>query len=119
MRKSLSAALALVLGAAWAGDAAAHHGWSQYDSNETLELTGEVQEASFDNPHATMRFEADGRTWLVILAPPSRMTARGLTDEILKPGATVTVVGHPHRSDSEEMRAERVTVDGEAFEMRR
>ena len=112
-------ALALAVTALGTGAAVAHHGWSQYDDGVELDLTGEVLEASFANPHATMRFQADGKAWRVILAPPSRMASRGLTDAVLQPGVEATVVGHPHRSDPEEMRAERVTVDGQTYEMNR
>ena len=120
-RKFGTAAGALALATALGtGAAVAHHGWSQYDDGVELDLTGEVLEASFANPHAMMQLQAeDGQAWRVILAPPSRMAARGLTDEVLQPGTEATVVGHPHRSDPEEMRAEHVTVNGQTYQMNR
>jgi len=53
-----------------------------------------------------------------VLAPPSRMTARGLPPADLKPGGTVTVVGYPNRSKPEEMRAERIIVGNKTVELR-
>ena len=53
-----------------------------------------------------------------MLAPPSRMEARGLSQSMLKLGATATVVGYPHRSKPDEMRAERITIDGKTVELR-
>ena len=58
------------------------------------------------------------KTWNVVLAPPSRMENRGLPRDALKPGNTVTVVGYPNRSKPDEMRAERITVDGKTVELR-
>jgi hypothetical protein len=53
-----------------------------------------------------------------VLAPPSRMEARGLAKEALKPGAEASVEGYANRSKPEEMRAERITVGGKTIELR-
>ncbi|HKA38256.1 MAG TPA: DUF6152 family protein [Burkholderiales bacterium] len=106
------AAGALVTGA-WA-----HHGWSEYDSSKPLTLTGVVKESGYEHPHGHVRLDTPGKTWNVVLAPPSRMERRGLTKEALKPGANVTVVGYPNREKAEEMRAERITVNGKTIELR-
>ncbi len=58
------------------------------------------------------------KVWLVVLAPPSRMERRGLPAAMLKVGETATVVGYPHRSDPNEMRAERITINGKTVELR-
>jgi hypothetical protein len=59
-----------------------------------------------------------GKTWLVILAPPSRMENRGLPASALARGKTVTVVGFASRGKPEEMRAERITAGGKTVELR-
>lgn len=100
---------------------AAHHGWSSYDENKTLELTGVIRESSYGNPHGFVRLQVDGdkgKTWYAVLAPPSRMKARGLTREMLKNGTTATIVGYPHRQKGEELRVERITIDGKTTELR-
>jgi len=96
----------------------AHHGWSEYDSSKTLNLTGVIKESGYEHPHGHVRLETPGKTWLVILAPPSRMQSRGLPSDALKPGNMATVVGYPNRSKLEEMRAERITIDGKTVELR-
>jgi hypothetical protein len=96
----------------------AHHGWSEYDSSKTLKLTGKVLESGYEHPHGFVRLDAPGKAWTVVLAPPSRMDARGLAKEMIKPGATVTVEGYANRSKAEELRAERITVDGKTVELR-
>ncbi len=98
--------------------ALAHHGWSEYDSAKELKLTGKIVDAGYEHPHGHVRLEAPGKTWEVVLAPPSRMERRGLEKDALKPGATVTVVGYPNRNKPEEMRAERIQVNGKTIELR-
>jgi hypothetical protein len=99
--------------------AAAHHGWSEYDSSKALKLTGKIVESGYEHPHGFVRLETPGKTWHVVLAPPSRMQARGLPREQLAKGAAVTVEGYPNREKPEEMRAERVSVGGgKAVELR-
>jgi hypothetical protein len=95
-----------------------HHGWSEYDSAKALKLTGKIVESGYEHPHGHMRFEAPGKTWNVVLAPPSRMENRGLQKEWLKPGATATVEGYPNRNKPEEMRAERIIINGKTIELR-
>jgi Family of unknown function (DUF6152) len=101
-----------------AGPALAHHGWSGYDADTVLTLTGPVQEVYFGMPHCLVTVEADGKTWECVLAPLSRMTARGLPEGSIEVGETVTVVGYPHRGEASEMRAERITVKGQTVELR-
>ena len=96
----------------------AHHGWSEYDSSKALTLTGVIKESGYEHPHGHIRLEAPGKTWQVILAPPSRMQSRGLPAAALKPGSKVTVTGYPNRTKPEEMRAERITADGKTVELR-
>ncbi|MGH8641443.1 MAG: DUF6152 family protein [Burkholderiales bacterium] len=96
----------------------AHHGWSEYDSSKPLTLTGVVKESGYEHPHGHVRLETPGKTWNVVLAPPSRMERRGLSRDQLKAGTKVTVVGYPNREKAEEMRAERITVNGKTIELR-
>ncbi len=114
-RVAVLAGLASLLGG---GVAVAHHGWSGYDSSKELTLTGTIKEAGYEHPHGSVRLETPGKTWVVVLAPPSRMENRGLKREMLKPGTTATVVGYPNRTEPDELRAERITVAGKTTELR-
>lgn len=98
--------------------AAAHHGWSEYDSTKPLKLSGKVVVSGYEHPHGFIRLETPGKTWLCVLAPPSRMDARGLEKGALKPGVAATVEGYANRNKPEEMRAERITVGGKTIELR-
>lgn len=98
--------------------AAAHHGWSGYDSSKETTLTGTIREAGYEHPHGFVKLNAGGKVWVVVLAPPTRMENRGLPRTALQPGATATVVGYPNRTDPDELRAERITVGGKTTELR-
>jgi hypothetical protein len=95
-----------------------HHGWSEYDSSKVLKLTGKIVESGYEHPHGHVRLETPGKTWNVVLAPPSRMERRGLDKSALKPGASATVEGYPNRDKPEELRAERITLNGKTVELR-
>jgi hypothetical protein len=111
-------ALALAVLALVPLPAPAHHGWSEYDQTQTLTLTGTIEEMAYEHPHGFVKLKTPGKTWIAVLAPPSRMDNRGLSKEMLKPGATVTVVGYANRGKPEEMRAERITVGTTTTELR-
>ena len=66
--------------------AVAHHGWSGYDEKTPLTVPGTITESRYANPHASIKLRAatGGKVWDVVLAPVSRMQARGLTDAMLK-----------------------------------
>jgi hypothetical protein len=99
----------------------AHHGWSEYDASKTLDFTGVIRESSYSNPHGKIKLQIDGgngKVWLVVLAPPSRMSSRGLSKAMLKAGTTAKVVGYPHKHKADEMRAERITINGKTTELR-
>ena len=110
--------LSIALAAALALPAAAHHGWSEYDATKPLTFTGKILESGYEHPHGHIRLETPGKTWLVILAPPSRMENRGLPAAEISKGKTVTVVGYANREKAEEMRAERITAGGKTVELR-
>ena len=113
-RIAVVAVASLLIGA----PAAAHHGWSEYDSGKPLTLKGTIRQSGYEHPHGHVRLETPGKIWMVILAPPTRMENRGLPRAALKSGVQAVVVGYPHRSHPEELRAERITVDGKTVELR-
>lgn len=107
------------LAASLAGGAAfAHHGWGEYDAAKIFTIEAPIETAKPGNPHVAVTVKHDGKTWLAVLAPPSRMTTRGLPPETLKPGLAVKLEGYPKRGGEPEMRAERITVAGKTVELR-
>ncbi|GAB3552702.1 DUF6152 family protein [Noviherbaspirillum agri] len=96
----------------------AHHGWSEYDANRPLKLVGTIEESGYEHPHGFIRLKTEEKSWTVVLAPPTRMQNRGLAKEMLLPGNRASVYGYPNRKKPEEMRAERITIDGKTTELR-
>ena len=98
--------------------ALAHHGWSSYETTKPMTLTGTISQAGYEHPHGFVRLDTPGKTWVVVLAPPSRMENRGLPSSALKAGVTAQVEGYVKRGDDQELRAERISIDGKTVELR-
>jgi hypothetical protein len=107
------AACAVLTGAAFA-----HHGWGSYDAAKPVTVAGPILTSKFENPHATITVRASDKTWTVTLAPTSRMINRGATQKVVAVGNDVSAYGYPSTVEKDEMRAERITVDGKSYEMR-
>jgi hypothetical protein len=102
---------------ALSGAAFAHHGWSGYET-DIQTVKGVIDQSSYESPHGSIHLKTADKTWVVVLAPPSRMSNRGLTQEMLKAGTQVSVDGYQHKNDKSELRAERISVDGKTIELR-
>jgi hypothetical protein len=96
----------------------AHHGWGSYDANKPLTVTGPIVTSKFENPHATITVRGSDKVWTVTLAPISRMSNRGATEKVVAVGQNVSAYGYPSTVEKDEMRAERITIDGKTYEMR-
>jgi Family of unknown function (DUF6152) len=108
-----SAAFALLTSAALA-----HHGWGSYDASKPVTVAGPIVTSKFENPHATITVRASDKVWTVTLAPTSRMNSRGATEKVVAVGQNVSAYGYPSTVEKDEMRAERITVNGKTYEMR-
>lgn len=100
---------------------AAHHGWADYDTERAFTLDGTIQSVEFVNPHVLIKVRpADDstRTWLAVLAPPARMNRRGMPSDSVQVGRAATLYGYPHKEIADEMRAERITINGRTAELR-
>lgn len=117
MSRLLFAAPAVALMAV-ASAAYAHHGWSSYDAEKAMKPTAVVAVSHWGSPHGSIGIDVDGQRWEVVLAPVSRMSARGLAEADIAVGRTVTVEAYPRRDGTREMRAERITAGGETVELR-
>jgi hypothetical protein len=112
-RLAILAALAVA-----AGPAIAHHGWGSYDAANPVTVTGPILTSKFENPHATITVRSSDKVWTVTLAPTSRMTSRGASAAVVAAGRDISAFGYPSTVERDEMRAERITVDGKTYEMR-
>jgi hypothetical protein len=94
------------------------HDWSAYDLTKQQKLTGVIKEVSYRGKPPLIKMDVDKKLWTVIIAPPSRMEFRGLSDDRLKAGATVSVVAYPSKTIKDELRAETITIGRDTTELR-
>lgn len=117
MSRLIKFALAASLGIAPVA-ALAHHGWSSYNEAEPITLTGPLTSVTWGNPHGTATMNWQNQEWDVILAPVSRMNARGLDLEDINNRQRITLTGYVRRDGTPEMRVERIRAGGEIVELR-
>ena len=110
--------LAAALGVGIAVPAVAHHGWGSYDAAKPITVTGPILTSKYENPHATLTVRGSDKEWTVTLAPTSRMGNRGARAAVVAVGKSVSAYGYPSTVEKDEMRAERITIDGKTYEMR-
>ena len=101
-----------------ASAALAHHGWGSYDAAHPVTVDGPILTSKYENPHALVTVRGKDKVWTVTLAPPSRMSSRGATEKVVAVGQNVSAYGYPSTVEKDEMRAERITVNGKTYEMR-
>jgi len=95
------------------------HDWPAYDLTKQQKVTGVIRELTYRAAPPVMKIEtADKKMLSVVIAPPPRMEFRGLSDDALKNGVTVSVVAYPSKQIKDEVRAETLTVGGKSFELR-
>lgn len=109
-RFSLTAALLLVSGAAFA-----HHGAAGYDSNKQTTLKGTVTDFRFQNPHAQIFLDVKDssgkvQNWILEAVGIATLSRSGWTKSIMKPGDAITVTGNPAKNGSPSMRLTKVVL---------
>ena len=78
----------------------AHHGWSNYGTEE-FTLTGAVDTTvSYAGPHATMKVRANGQVWNIVLSAGTRVAAAGLKEGMIPVGSQVTILGSRAKNGS-------------------
>ena len=118
MRRLILPTAVVAAACALAASAFAHHGWGSYDAANPVTVAGPIQTLRFENPHAEITVKAPDKVWTVTLAPTFRMTTRGASADVVAVGKTVSAYGYPSTVERNEMRAERITVDGKTYELR-
>jgi hypothetical protein len=116
--RQFPALVALSLFVALTLPALAHHGWGSYDAANPVTVEGKVLTSKYENPHVTVTVQGKDKVWTVTLAPTSRMVNRGALAEMVAASKDIFAFGYPSKAEKDEMRAERITVDGKTIEMR-
>ena len=85
----------------------AHHSYAAtYDTSKEIKLAGKLLQFSFKNPHSYVTVQAPDakgamQRWAVEWAGTSQLASRGVTQDTLKIGDEVTVIGRPSRVPGE------------------
>ena len=85
----------------------AHHSYAAtYDVGKEVKLEGKLIQFVFRNPHSYVTIQAPDTTgavqrWAVEWAGTSQLSNRGITQETLKVGDAITIVGRPSRVPGE------------------
>ena len=114
--KGLAAGLLAML--LWVSTAAAHHGWSWAEDQQT-ELRGTIREIYIGYPHPTLRVETpnDG-IWIVELAPPNQSAKAGFTETSAKAGDQLIAIGNRSLTKGEHrMKAVRIIVNNRTYDV--
>lgn len=95
--------LSLVCILAMAGTGFAHHGGAAFDMKSMVTVQGTITEFRWVNPHVQIYLDAaddKGNTvhWTCETADPSMLVRQGWSNDTLKPGDHVTLVGHPAKT---------------------
>jgi len=97
--------LAVVLAAALALPASAHHSFSMFDAQKTVTMKVTVSELEWVNPHAWLRVTipdqaGTARIWALEMGPPARQLRRGWKPDSVRAGDVITVNYHPLKDGS-------------------
>lgn len=97
--------------------AAAHHGWSWAEAEETT-LQATITAISLNPPHPELTVtDADGTEWVIELGNPGRTERAGFVDGTAKVGDTITILGNRSLDPAERlMKAVRITLAGTNYD---
>lgn len=101
-----------------AASAAAHHGWSWAEDEQT-ELAGTIVEIYIGPPHPTLEVEtADDGVWTIELGNPRLTERSGFVEGSASAGDEIVVLGHRSLdADENRMKAVRITVEGQTYDI--
>ena len=100
--KTMTAIAGLALGLA-AGSGFAHHSFSVFDMQASIEITGKVKEVQWTNPHSYIQLLVEGKDkttveWSVEIGSPTLNIAMGWKKNSVKHGDIVTMNLSPARN---------------------
>ena len=81
----------------------AHHSYAAtYDTTKEIKLSGKLVQFSLKNPHSYVTIQAPDakgnmQRWSIEWAGTSQLNSRGITNDTLKIGDQVNIVGRPSR----------------------
>jgi hypothetical protein len=114
----------LTTSAVISGPAFAHHSMSMYDRGHDTTFKATITQYDWVNPHTQITFTVSDEhgnieKWVAEGPGPNRLANHGWSQDSLKPGDQVTIVGNRNKDGSPTMRFERVILpNGQLLEAR-
>ena len=99
-----------------------HHAAAHFLLDETAVIEGVVKEFWFANPHSRLYVEVTTESgeveeWMVELSSRNNLIRSGWSEDRVRPGTELIVIGHPSRDGPRSLQWEMVTTkDGEEIE---
>ena len=106
-------------------NAQAHHTYvTKYDPGKVITLRGVISSVDYRNPHITFDVDVTYKngssvTWRVETESIAKVQAKGLTQNVLKQGATAVITGWRAREGSAELGLKTISIGGRNFAIRR
>lgn len=122
--KIVSLLAILTTSLAISGPASAHHSMSMYDRGHDTTFKATITQFDWVNPHSQIIFSvADEHgnieKWVAEGPGPNRLSNHGWSQDSIKPGDQVTIIGNRNKDGSTTMRFEKVILpSGHVLEAR-
>jgi len=115
----LAAAAGVVL---FASSLLAHHGQANYNTKESVTVSGTVTDFQFVNPHSLVFLECkddkgQAEKWQGELTSPNHLVRAGWKKNSLKPGDQVTMTGFRAMSGANSMWITKMSINGEEMKL--
>ncbi len=116
------ASLAVLVAMMWTAGALAHHPFNaEFDTNQSINLTGTVTKVEWQNPHVYTYLDAkdaQGKVvnWKIEMGSPADLMKEGWTRTSLKTGDSVTVKGWKSKTNPTLANADSFMVGGKTMQ---
>ena len=95
------------------------HDWPAYDQTKTEKITGVVRQVSWHGKPPSLRVELPDKLLVtLVIAPSARNEFRGLTEDAMKAGITISAEAYTSKQIKDELRAISLTVGRQQIEQR-
>jgi hypothetical protein len=122
--KIVSLLAILTTSLAISGPASAHHSMSMYDRGHDTTFKATITQFDWVNPHSQIIFTVTDEhgnieKWVAEGPGPNRLSNHGWSQDSIKPGDQVTIIGNRNKNGSTTMRFEKVILpSGQELEAR-